>query len=44
MTKEIYDRLTPEQKALADLLMDIRREVKRMADLLEAEIERGTTE
>lgn len=41
MNNEIYQSLPPEKKALFDLLIDIRREIKRMADLLEAEIERG---
>lgn len=41
MNNEIYRNLTPAEKAFADLLIDIKREIKRMADLLEAEIERG---
>jgi hypothetical protein len=41
MNSEIYKTLGPEQKAFFDLLIDIRREIKRMADLLETEIERS---
>ena len=41
MTTDIYKNLTPAEKAFADLLIDIKREIKRMADLLEAEIERS---
>jgi len=41
MKIETYNQLTPQQKAIVDLLVDIRREVKRMADLLEAECSRN---
>jgi hypothetical protein len=41
MNNDIYKQLSQTEKAIIDVLLDIRREVKRMADLLEAEIERG---
>jgi uncharacterized protein YukE len=40
MNNDIYQKMSPEQKALIDILIDIRREIKRMADLLESEIDR----
>lgn len=41
MNIELYKQLPPKERAIIDLLIDIKREIKRMADLLEAEIESG---
>lgn len=38
MNKELYDGLEPKEKAFAELLLEVSRNLKRLADLMEKEI------
>jgi len=39
MTKETYDALNPKEQAFAELLQEISRSLKRLADLMDRELQ-----